>query len=220
MLLNLFFENMNGKLELFLLGAFIFAIYWFILRRYNALGLRLFVLCFLLFIGCCVWIYKDEMNLKATLNAGEEHIAVVTAKSKKNGKDNEVSISFTARDGKTINTSTSDYVSLQEWDRFEYGKPVSVIYVPSIHQTFVQQSIMRFKGDKIYLYGFAGFWLVTGLVLLIWLRNIKVGVDENTGAEWLVKKDGTIMFDERRSQAAQTMKKVNIVSKMFQAFAK
>lgn len=220
MLLNLFFENMNSSVELILIGAFIFAIYWFILRKYNSLGLRLFVLCFLLFIACCVWLYRDEADLKNTLAAGEEHIATILSKEKVGNNDNEVTVSFTSKDGKTVNTKTSKYVSQQEWDKFETGKPLSVIYVAATQQTYVQQSIMRFKDDKIYLYFFAGFWLVLGSILYIWLRKLKVGVDEETGAEWVIKEDGSVILDERKSKAAGYVKRANILSKLVQAFGK
>lgn len=220
MLLNIFFDNMNSKLELVLIGTFIFAIYWFVLRKYNALGLRLFVLCFLLFIGCCTWLYKDEMKLKNTIAKGEEHVATVISKSvvgKK--KDNEVEISFTAKDGRMVNAKTSAYVSQQEWEKFEIGKPISVLYVAASQETFVQQSIMRFKSDKIYLYFFAGFWLVLGLALLIWLRNYKVGVDES-GNEWVEKPNGAVILDERNSQAYRIAKRANLISKLVQSFGK
>lgn len=217
MLLNLFFNNMNAGLELFLVGIYFFAIYWFILRKYTALGLRLFVLCFSLFIACAFWLYKDEMQLKNTIATGEEHVATVLSKAKVGKKnDNQVEVSFTAKDGKLITTKTADYVSVPEWDKFEIGKPLSVLYVADKQTTFVQQSIMRFKSEKIYLYYFAGFWLVLGLVLLITLRKIKVGVDD-AGNEWLEKEDGTVFFDERKSKFSQTAKRANILSKLAQA---
>lgn len=221
MLLNIFFDKMNGKLELVLIGAFIFAIYWFILRKYNALGLRLFVLCFLLFIASCVWLYKDEKNLSNTLNKGEEHIATIIAKAK-TAKNNEVEVSFTALNGKNIQARTSEYVSVPEWDKFETGKPVPVMYIESTNQVFIQQSVMRFKADKVYLYYFSGFWLVLGLVLLITLRKLKVKVDENTGAEWVEKEDGSVIpiLDDRKMKGALTMKKMNLLSKMLQSFSK
>jgi len=219
MLLNIFFDNMHPKLELLLIGIFLFAVYWFILRKYNSLGLRLFVLCFFLFIATCVWLYKDESNLNKILNTGEERMAFVTSKSK-TANTNEVEISFTSEGDKVINTKTSAYISQEEWDRFERGKPLSVIYLPSTRQTFVQQSIMRFKADKIYLYFFSGFWLVLGLIVYAWLRKYKVGVDENTGNEWVIKPDGGIILDERKSKGSRVAKRGNIISKLGQAFGK
>lgn len=220
MILNIFFDRMNSTLELLLIGAAIFATYWFIMRKYNSLGLRLFILSFFLFVASCTWLYKDEKTLKLMLKEGQEHTATVLSKSIVGKNDNEVELTFTGEDGKTVRTKTSDYVSKPEWDGFEAGKPVSVLYVPSTQKTYVQQSIMRFKGDKIALYYFAGFWLVLGIGLYVWLRKIKVGVDENTGAEWLIREDGSTFFDERRIQGAGTLKRVNILSKMLQAFGK
>lgn len=218
MLLNIFFDNMNSTLELVLIGAFIFAIYWFILRKYNTLGLRLFVLCFLLFIASCTWIYKDEKNLKSILKNGEEHVATIVSKSR-TAKDNEVQVSFTDAAGHTVNTKTSEYISKEEWENFETGKPLSILYETAKKKTTVQQSIMRFKNDKIYLYFFSGFWLLLGIVLYIWLRKYRVGVDES-GNEWLIREDGSTFLDERKSQAARTAKHVNILSKMMQTFGK
>ncbi|MEO6721370.1 MAG: hypothetical protein ABIN67_13460 [Ferruginibacter sp.] len=220
MLLNIFFDNMNATLELVLIAVFIIAFYWFVLRKYNSLGFRMLFLCTFLFVGCCTWLYKDEIQLKNTIANGEEHVANIISKAvvgKKN--DNEVEISFTAKDGTLITTKTSQYISKPEWDKFEIGKPLSVLYVPGNKKTFVQQSIMRFKGDKIFLYYFAGFWLVLGIVLYFWLRKYKVGVDDS-GNEWLEKADGTILLDERKSAAFRAAKHGNIISKMIQAFGK
>jgi len=220
MLLNLFFNHINSGLELVLIGAFIFALYWFIMRKYNSLGLRLFILCFLVFVACCVWLYNDEMSLKNTLATGEEHMATVISKAIVGKNDHEVQVIFTAKDGKTINAKTSEYVSKEEWQNFETGKALAIVYVANKGTTYVQQSMMRFKADKIVLYYFAGFWLVLGTVLLIWLRKLKVKVDESTGNEWVEKEDGTVILDERRSGTSQILKRVNILSKMVQAFGR
>jgi len=220
MFLNLFFGNMNSSVELILTGAVLFGIYWFVLRKYNSLGLRLFTLCFFLFVACRVWLYKDEQSLKNTLTAGEQHIATVISKEKTGNNDNLVEISFTANDGKAITTTTSEYISQQEWDNFVTGKPLPVIYVASTRQTYVQQSIMRFKDDKIYLYYFSGFWLLLGAVLYAWLGKFKVGVDEETGNEWVEKEDGNIILDERKSKTMQLIKRGNIVSKLIQTFGR
>jgi hypothetical protein len=220
MLLNIFFDHMNSKLELVLIGVFFIAFYWFVLRKYNSLGFRLFFLCTCLFIGCCTWLYKDEKELQNTITKGEEYVATVQAKSVVGQKkDNEVEVSFTTKDGKLIDAKTSKYVSQQEWDKFEIGKPLSILYVADNQETYVQQSIMRFKEDKIVLYYFASFWLVLGIVLFIWLRNYKVGVN-GKGNEWVEKPDGSIILDERKSAAFRIAKRGNIISKLVQAFGK
>ncbi len=172
MLVNIFFDKMNATLELALIGTFFMAFYWFVLRRFNSLGFRLFFLCICLFTACCAWLYKDEKELKNTIANGDEYVATVLSKSiVGEKKDNEVEISFTTKDSKLIDAKTSKYVSAQEWEKFEIGKPLSVLYVTDQQETYVQQSIMRFKNDKIALYYFASFWLVLGMVLFIWLRK-------------------------------------------------
>jgi len=217
-MLNLFFENINPKLELVLIGAFIFAIYWFILRKYNSLGLRLFVLCFLLFIGSSVWLYKDEMKLKRMIASGEEHVANVISKTK-DSKHNEVTLSFITDRGQAVRSNSRDYISDAEWARLEPNGTVPVIYVASSEETFVKQSVLRFKQDKIYLYFFAGFWLILGTILYAWLRKYKVGVDAG-GNEWVEKPDGKIILDERGNTAYRATKQANLLSKLFQSFGK
>ena len=219
-MLNLFFENINGTLEILLIGIFLFAVYWFVLRRYNSLGFRMLVLCFFLFVACSIWLYRDELNLKNMLTKGEQYIATVNSKwVSSDHKDNNVELSFTTRSGQEVNVTTDDYISKEEWQKFEVGKPLSVIYIPPTKQTFVQQSIMRFKEDKIYLYFFAGFWLVLGVILYLCLKKYKVKVDDR-GNEWLETEDGKVYLDERKSGAYRTAKRGNILSKMAQAFGK
>lgn len=178
MLLNVFFDNMNAKLELVLIGTFFVAFYWFVLRKYYSLGFRLFFLCICLFVACCTWLYKDETSLKNTMDNGEEYVATVLAKAVVGQKkDYEVEVTFTTKDGKMIDAKTSKYVSAPEWNKIEIGKPLSVLYVAERQETYVQQSVMRFKGDKIVLYYVASFWLLLGIILFILLRNYKVGVN-------------------------------------------
>lgn len=220
MSLNIFFSNINSAAELVLVGVFLLGVYWFVLHKYNSLGLRMFTLCFFVFAACCVWIYNDEAQMKTILANGDEYIAAIISKDKIDNDGNEVEISFIAKNGKTIRTKTSQYISQNEWNNFETDKPLSVIYLPSTQQTFVEQSIMRFKVDEMYSWFFAGFWLLLGLILLVCFRKMKAGVDEETGDEWVTKNDGAIILDERQSKASRTIKRVNILSKFIQAFNK
>ncbi|MEP6677557.1 MAG: hypothetical protein ABJA78_20515 [Ferruginibacter sp.] len=219
MLLNIFFDNMNSSLELILIGIVLFAVYWFIMRKYNSLGLRLFILCIFLFIGSCVWLYKDEAVLKNTLANGEQHIANIISKATVGKNDHQVEVSFTANDGSPVTSKSTQYISQEEWNAFTAGSALPVIYLSSSGKTYVQQSLQRFRADKIYLYYFSAFWLLLGVGLLIWLRKYKVGVDDE-GNEWVVKEDGSIILDERKSAFAQMSKRANIVSKLAQSFGK
>jgi hypothetical protein len=128
-------------------------------------------------------------------------------------------LSFTTKNGQEATVLTDEYISKEEWEKFEIGKPLSIVYIPTTRQTFVQQSVMRFKGDKIYLYFFACFWLVLGVILYFCLRKYRVKVDDG-GNEWLEKADGTILLDERKSAAYRAAKRGNILSKLAQALGK
>jgi len=82
MLLNIFFTNANAAAKLVLIGVFILGMYWFVLRKYNSLGLRMFALCFFVFAACCVWLYNDEVELKTIFTNGEGYIASIISKTK------------------------------------------------------------------------------------------------------------------------------------------
>ena len=68
----------------------------------------------------------------------------------------------------------------------------------------------------MFMYLFPAFFFVLGLAAFFFLRKYKVGIHEDTGDEYL-EKDGKIILDERGNEAARTLKRVNIISKILQA---
>ncbi|WP_428654878.1 hypothetical protein [Runella sp.] len=220
----MFFHSMNPLVEKLLIGIFFFAIYWFILRRYNSLGLRLFVLFFSVALAVSYWIYEDEQVLKSLQKNGQHYDALVLQKLKTKAEhttsaDNTVKLSFKTTGGETIEQSTHEYISNEEYERFKEGKTIPVLYDAQSRIVYVNESLNRFISEKWVLYAAAAFFALAGAIIGIVVRKIKVGVDEETGDEYL-EVDGKTMFDERKSPMMRAAKHANIVSKMFQAFGK
>lgn len=220
----MFFPNLDPTLEKLLIGAFFFAIYWFILRRYNSLGLRMFVVFLFVALAMAFWLYQDEQALQSLQEHGQPYQAIVLEKQKTtaaytSSMDNSVKLSFQTTKGKTIEKTTSEYVSDEEYARFEVGKPIKVLYDPTSGLVYVSESLARFKNDKWVLYAAVAFFALLGAVIGWFTRGYKVGVHEDTGDEYLVK-DGKVVLDERNSPLTRTAKRANIVSKLFQIFGK
>ncbi len=220
----MFFSNLDPTLEKLLIGVFFFAIYWFVLRRYNSLGLRMFVMFLLVAMAMAFWLYQDEQALQSLQDHGQTYQALVLEKQKTmaantSSMDNSVKLSFQTTEGKTIEQSTSEYVSDGEYARFEVGKTIEVLYDPTSGVVYVGESLTRFKNDKWILYVAVAFFALIGAVIGWFTRGYKVGVHEDTGDEYL-EKDGKIVLDERKSPLARTVKRVNIVSKLMQVFGK
>ena len=220
----MFFPNLDPVLEKLLIGAFFFAIYWFVLRRYNSLGLRMFVIFLLVAMAMAFWLYQDEQALQSLQEHGQTYQALVLEKQKTtaantSSMDNSVKLSFQITEGKTIEKTTSEYVSDEEYARFEVGKPIEVLYDPTSGLVYVSESLARFKRDKWILYAAVAFFALLGVVIGWFTRSYRVGVHEDTGDEYLVK-DGKVVLDERDSELARSAKRVNITSKLFQIFGK
>ena len=60
---------------MFIPGAFIFllAYYYFVLRKYNTLGFRLFSLCFFVSVAMLYWWWGDWRELKLVEREGNRH---------------------------------------------------------------------------------------------------------------------------------------------------
>jgi NADPH-dependent curcumin reductase CurA len=80
---------------------------------------------------------------------------------------------FNTNSGKTITQKTSAYVIKSEWENFEAGKLVSVIYVERSRQLFIQQVLMRKLENEKRQYFLSGIWLLVGVALYIFIPNSK-----------------------------------------------
>ena len=115
--------------------------------------------------------------------------------------------------------SISEYISREEWESWTVGQEIELYKLDETEPLIAKVSFDRFVHDSWILYLFPCVLFLIGLACLYFLRNYKVMVDENTGDEWL-EKDGKIYLDERNIRAASSLKKINIVSKLIQTFAR
>ncbi len=220
----MFFHTIDPLVEKMLIGGIFFLIYWFLLRRYNSLGLRLFVMFSAVALAGAYWIYEDEQVLKSLQKNGERYEAKVLQKLKTQADhtasaDNTVRLSFKTSQGQTIEQTTHEYVSDEEYARFAEGKIISVVFDPHSQKVYVLESLNRFVDDKWVLYVAVAFFALLGAIAGWFTRKIKVGVDPETGDEYL-EKDGKTFFDERKPPMSRSLKRANIIAKMIRILGK
>lgn len=199
------------------------AYYYFVLRKYNSLGFRLFSLFTFITISFCYWLYEDTQTQKSMLAHGQTISGIVLSKEKKaqpgsSSPDNVLTMRVSLQPNKVDTLQLYKYTSLDEWNRFKIGESLPLIYDAEKNNLFVKESYQRMLKDQWVLYVVAGVFFLIGTACWYFLRNYKVGVDE-AGNEW-VEKDGKIYLDERKSPTSQVLKRANIVSKLFQVFEK
>jgi hypothetical protein len=197
--------------------------YYFVLRKYNSLGFRLFSLFTFITLAFCYWLYEDTQTQKSMLAHGQTLNGTVLAKEKKtqpgsSSPDNVLTMRVSLQPNKVDTLQVYKYTSLEEWERFKIGEFIPLLYDSEKNNLFVKESYQRMLNDQWVLYVVAGFFFLIGAACWYFLRNYKVGVDES-GNEW-VEKDGKIYLDERKSPTSQFLKRANIVSKLFQVLGK
>jgi|GEM_PF-3198374 len=209
------------KLQMLLVGIFIFLVWFFVLRKYNSLGLRMFFLFTTMAALACSWLYTDIQQNKSMEKNGHLVSAMVIEKSKTKSEsggsqDNQITIAFDDGTGNKQVIKTHEYISIEEYEALAMGQKIDVWYNPTNTQAYYKVSYDRYKHDQWFLYALPAFFFLVGSILGVALRKYKVGVHAETGDEY-IEKDGRVILDERRSPAARTLKRVNIASKMFQA---
>ncbi|MFN8343672.1 MAG: hypothetical protein U0X91_01635 [Spirosomataceae bacterium] len=197
--------------------------YYFVLRKYNSLGFRLFSLFTFITSTFCYWLYEDTQIQKSILKNGRTVNGIVLAKEKKtqagsSSPDNVVTVRLSLQALKTDTFQVYKYTSAEEWERFKIGSTIPLIYDVGKNNLFIKESYHRMLNDQWVLYVVAAVFFLIGVCCWYFLRNYKVGVD-GAGNEW-VEKDGKIYLDERKSPASQALKGGNIVSKLLQALSK
>lgn len=204
-----------------LIGGLLY--YYFVLRKYNSLGFRLFSLFTFVTLSFCYWLYEDTQTQKSMLKNGQTISGIVLAKEKKtqpgsSSPDNVLIMRLSLKPNKPDTLQVYKYTSLEEWDSFQIGDIVPLLYDAEKNNLFVKESYQRMLNDQWVLYVVASVFFLIGAGCWYFLRNYKVGVDE-AGNEW-VEKGEKIYLDERKSPASQVLKRANIISKLFQVLSK
>ena len=209
------------KMQLLIGGVFIFLVWFFVLRKYNSLGLRLFFLFSMAAGAVCYWLYldiQDNNSMKAHGRAVSGRVIDKNKVSSESGstQDNQITVAF-ALDGQSHTEKTSAYVSVEEYDALQKGQQIDLLYNPVNRQTYYVVSFNRYLSEQWFLYAFPAFLFLVGAISGLVFRRYKVGIHADTGDEYL-EKDGQIILDEKGNKTARTLKHINIASKMLQAF--
>ena len=204
-----------------LIGGLLY--YYFVLRKYNSLGFRLFSLFTFITLSFCYWLYEDTQTQKSMIKNGQTINGILLAKEKKtqpgsSSPDNVLIMRLSLQSNKPDTLQVYKYTSVEEWERFKIGETIPLLYDAEKNNLFVKESYHRMLNDQWILYVVASVFFLIGAACWYFLRNYKVGVDE-AGNEW-VEKDGEIYLDERKSPTSQVLKRANIVSKLFQVLSK
>jgi hypothetical protein len=207
--------------QLLILGIFGFLMWLFVFRRYRSLGLRMFFVFSMVSLMGSFWFYNDLQDQKSMTQNGQRLNAKLLRKwvgrSGENSRINLIEVHFELPAGQQKTITTSEYISDEEHAALQVGQMMPVFYNPVNQQVYYVVSLARYQSQKWIFYVFIGFFFVLGCVLWYFLRDIMVGVHEDTGDEYL-EIDGKIVLDEKGNDVARTMKRVNTVSKLFQAF--
>ncbi|MVM30673.1 DUF3592 domain-containing protein [Spirosoma sp. HMF4905] len=210
------------QLQLVGLGAFIFLVWYFILRKYRSLGLRMFFLFSAVAAMAAYWLYCDIQDEKSMVQNGHLLTATVLEKNKLTSGtgstiDNQITVFFQYPEGKTRVISTSEYISNEEFSALTIGQHIAVLYNPVKEQVYYTVSFSRYKTQQWILYALPMFFFLIGLIFGIVFRNYEVGIHEDTGDEYL-ERDGKIILDEKGNITARTLKRLNIAWKLIQIF--
>lgn len=207
------------KIQLLLIGGVTFLMWWFVFRRYRSLGLRLLYLCSMVGLMISFWFYNDLQEQKQMQQNGRELTAKLTKKwtalNPQNSLENLIEVTFEYPNGQPKVRSSSVFISDQEHAALRIGQPIKILYNPSTEQVYYAVSFARYQSDQWIFYVLIGFFFTLGAALGYFLRNIEVGIHQETGDEYL-EKDGKIIFDEKGNYITQTAKKLNIISKLYQ----
>lgn len=195
--------------------------YYFILRKYNSLGFRLFSIFTFITIAFCFWLYEDTKTEKAIETNAKLIDGLLISKTKlnsdlKNSPNNSIAVIINNKD----TLSTYEYISEQEWNKWLIGQTLPIYIIDNEHKNIiVQESYNRYLSQKWILYLVTSFFFSLGLLCWYLFRNFKVGVNTETGEEWL-EKDGKMIFDERKTASQRIGKRINIISKLIQLLPK
>ena len=112
-------------LQSLLVGTFLMAYYYFVLRTYNTLGFRLFSLFFFTSIAVTYWWYVDYHEMKNTETTGIATKALILKKSA-----NSLEFQFTDVSGKSVVRTQTGGISVEEFAEVNESQFASIVYSP------------------------------------------------------------------------------------------
>ena len=204
---------MTDKLQMLSVGAFLMAYYYFVLRKYNTLGFRLFSLSFFIGATVCYWWYSDDQALKNIQKNGIATQALVLKKSADN-----FAVRFTDKSGKSVVRTQMGGISVEEFAAVTEGSPTPILYNPQSDTIYLTSSYRRQLNDTIYILVFAGILFLIGIVCWITLRKYRVHAHEGTLYEYVTNERGEVVLDDARNSTTKALRTYSTMSKFFQLF--
>jgi hypothetical protein len=194
-------------------GAFLMAYYYFVLRKYNTLGFRLFSLFFFVGVAVCYWWYIDYVDLTCVQQTGIETQAIVLKKSA-----NSLDVRFTDQAGKSVMRSRTGGISIEEFAAVREGEPAPILYSPVSDTFYLTSTYQRQIHDTIYLLIFPGLLFLIGTLCWIFLRKYRVHAHEGTMYEYVTDEHGKVVLDDARNSTTKALRTYSTLSKFIQIF--
>jgi hypothetical protein len=197
-------------------GMFLMAYYFFVLRKYNTLGFRLFSLFSFTSIAVCYWWYIDYADLKDVEKNGAATEAVVLKKSADN-----LEFRFTDQTGNMIVRTQAGGISVEEFASVSEGKPAPVLYSRQSDVIYLKSSYERQLRDNIYILFFPGLLFLIGSLCWIFLRKYRVHAHgDGSIYEYVTDENGKIVLDDAQNSTTKSLRKYATLSKLFEIFGK
>ncbi|MEO6284314.1 MAG: hypothetical protein ABIN80_21970 [Dyadobacter sp.] len=197
-------------------GIFLMAYYFFVLRKYNTLGFRLFSLFFFTSLAVFYWWYIDYADLKDVEKNGAATEAVVLKKTA-----DDIEFRFKDQNGKMIVRRQMGGVSVDEFASVSEGKPAAVLYSPHSDVVFLKSSYQRQLSDNIYILFFPGLLFLIGSLCWIFLRKYRVHAHgDGSIYEYVTDENGKIVLDDAQSSTTKSLRNYATMSKLFEIFGK
>ncbi|MCF0075016.1 hypothetical protein LZD49_31315 [Dyadobacter sp. CY261] len=205
-----------STLQTICVGIFLMAYYFFVLRKYNTLGFRLFSLFFFTSIAVCYWWYIDYADLKDVEKNGVAAEAVVLKKSADN-----LEFRFTDQTGNTIVRTQTGGISVEEFASVSQGKPAPVLYSRHSDVIYLKSSYQRQLSDNIYILFFPGLLFLIGCLCWIFLRKYRVHAHgDGSIYEYVTDENGKVVLDDAQSSTTKSLRNYTTFSKLFDIFGK
>jgi hypothetical protein len=196
-------------------GAFVFlmAYYYFVLRKYNGLGLRLFsIFTFVALFVTYLW-WQSDLDLKRTEREGIRTEAVVVKKTAA-----DLTVRLVDQGGQTIERTQKGGISVDEMAAVTEGHPAPVIYRPDSNSLYLASSFERQRHDNVYILYFPAFLFAIGTACLIFLRKYRVLPHEGTLYEYVTNEEGKVVLDDAKNNTTKALRVGSTLSKFTQIF--
>lgn len=203
-------------LQSLLVGAFLMAYYYFVLRKHNTLGFRLFSLFFFTSVAVTYWWYADYRDLKNTEKTGVATQALILKKSV-----NSLEFQFNDVSGKLVVRTQTGGISVEEFAAVNEGQLAPILYSPQSDTVYLTSSYQRQFSDNIYIVVFPGLLFLIGSLCWIFLRKYRVHAYEDGSInEYVTDENGKVVLDDAKNNTTRALRNYSTMSKLVQLFDK